>query len=113
MASRSLKAPRWRQWSVDEARTMLSRFDASGQSVGAFARSIGVSPHRISYWRAKLSARERAVAAQAPFVPVELVSRHAAIEISVGPVSLRLPKDTSSERLADILAALARKVGAC
>ena len=108
MASRSKKSPRRRQWSVEEARSVLARLDASGQSVAAFARSLGVSEHRITYWRAKLAAPT----ASAPFVPVRLV-RHASIELALGPLSLRLPESTSAERVADLLAAIARKVGAC
>jgi transposase-like protein len=107
MASRSQKAPRWRQWSEDEARSVLARLDASGQSVAEFARFIGVSPHRITYWRSKLAAPP-----SAPFVPVRLAT-HSAIELAIGPVSLRLPEGTSAERVADLLAAIARKVGAC
>jgi hypothetical protein len=86
---------------------VLARLDASGQSVAEFARSIGVSPHRITYWRSKLVAPTAA-----PFVPVRVLSP-AAIEFSLGPVSLRVPETTSAERVAELLAAIARKVGAC
>lgn len=112
MATRSNNSPQYKQWSEDEARAALARLDASGQSVAAFARSIGVSAHRITYWRAKLAIASTTQARHGPFVPVRIAA-HASLEVALGPVSLRLPEHTSAERVADLLAAIARKVGPC
>ena len=109
----------WRQGSPEEARSVLARFDASGKSLAAYARSIGVSEHRLTYWRAKFAAQpapslEAAAAPRgvAPFVPVQVLSRPA-IEPTLGALSLRLPADTSDERVVALFTALARRVGAC
>jgi hypothetical protein len=43
-----------RTWTTDQARAVLDEWDASGKSGAAFARSIGVVPQRLFWWRARL-----------------------------------------------------------
>ena len=54
MTRRSAKQ-RWKQWTEAEARAALAAWEDSGESMVAHARKLGVSSHRLSYWRARLA----------------------------------------------------------
>lgn len=111
MSKRSPPAAHWTQWTETEARAALARWSDSGLSAARFARELGVSPHRLLYWRDKLGPTVASPAVPA-FVPVHLVAP-AEIVLSVGEVSLRLRDDTPHERVAELLCAIVRRVRAC
>jgi hypothetical protein len=55
-------------WSASEARGMLEEWEKSGKSCAAFARSVGVVPQRLFWWRKRLAG---ATSGPMPaFVPV-------------------------------------------
>lgn len=114
MSRRSPPTAHWTQWSESEARTALARWSSSGLSAARFARELGVSPHRLLYWRDKLGAASASpLAAPAPaFVPVQLIAP-ADLVLTVGDVSLRLRDDTAADRVADLLCAIVARVRAC
>jgi len=45
-----------KSWTEDEARAVLELWQDSGESGAAFARSIGVFPQRLFWWRRQLDA---------------------------------------------------------
>lgn len=110
MSQRSSKTPRWQQWTEREARDVLARLDRSDLSAAAFARSLGVSINRIRYWRTRLAATPQPASAQAPdpFIAVRVRPAHA-VKITLAAVSVELAADTAAERIADIVAALAKR----
>lgn len=44
------------RWSVEQARQILGRQEASGPSIVAFARREGLVAQRLYWWRSRLSA---------------------------------------------------------
>jgi hypothetical protein len=69
------------RWSEQDAREVLKRQRASGQSIAAFARSAGIEPKRLYSWAERFErARSRPTRAPArpvaaSFVPVTLKSQ--------------------------------------
>ena len=55
-----------RAWTADEARAALELWDDSGQSGAAFARTLGVIPQRLFWWRRRLGAHGLDAAAATP-----------------------------------------------
>lgn len=49
-----------KRWTEQEARALLDAWRRSGQSVGAFADSIGVGPQRLYWWKSRLGASSTA-----------------------------------------------------
>jgi hypothetical protein len=66
MSQRPPKPQHGQQWTDREARDVLARLDRSEFSVAVFARSLGVSIHRIRYGRARLAATPQPAATPAP-----------------------------------------------
>jgi transposase-like protein len=108
MTRRSAKQ-RWKQWTEAEARAALAAWEDSGESMVAHARKLGVSSHRLSYWRARLApSRELA------FVPVVGPARaDACIVIERAGVVLRVRESLDPALLTGILTALARVEAPC
>lgn len=98
----------WRQWSEPQARKILARFDRSGLSLSAFARAEGCSVGRVVYWRERLAKSPQTAA---PFVAVRV--QHAQHSIKLHAVTVELPPDTTAERIADIVVALAVRSAKC
>lgn len=48
-----------RRWTQKDARRVLDAYEASGESVAAFARKTGLTVQRLSWWRKRLK-EERA-----------------------------------------------------
>lgn len=55
-----------RRRDVEQGRALVNAWRASGLSAAAFARERGIQPHRISYWRLRLSDRDAASSGSAP-----------------------------------------------
>jgi len=108
MTRRSAKQ-RWKQWTEAEARAALAAWEDSGESMVAHARKLGVSSHRLSYWRARL-----APAPELAFVPVVGPARaDACIVIERAGVVLRVRESLDPALLTGILSALARVEAPC
>jgi transposase-like protein len=75
---------RAKRWSEAEARRVLAAWEKSGKSVGAFARSNGVTPQRLYWWRERLGKGGNA-ATGPEFVPV--VVKHPVVRLD-GSVAL-------------------------
>jgi len=56
-------------WSREQAREVLERQQASGDSMTAFARRMGFVPQRLFWWKSRLQPGPEPKAAQS-FVPV-------------------------------------------
>jgi Transposase len=110
--SRTVDGRRWRQWTEEEARTALEEFSRSGASLSEFARSKGISVHRLVYWRKRLGPA-RPPAFVAVTLPREAASKNPPLEILVGGVIIRVPDDVDAERVAGIVRALTRRVEGC
>ena len=55
-----------RRWTEEEARDALAALEASGESVNAFGRRLGIVPQRLLWWRSRLGR------VTPSFVPVEV-----------------------------------------
>jgi hypothetical protein len=100
----------WRQWRETEAREALEELASSGESAASFARRRGVSTQRLAYWRKRLAA------GTAPkFVAVALAppTTSRSIEICAGGVVVRIPEGADEDRVARLVEAIGRRVGAC
>lgn len=66
-----------RPWTEEDARRVIASWEASGESLTSFARSAGLVPQRLAWWRKRLAGNEiapRAVAGPAPaFLPVKVL----------------------------------------
>jgi len=84
-----------RTWTADEARAVLDRWEASGESGASFAGSIGVVPQRLFWWRKRLEHERAAglgrggVKKSPTFAPVEV--RPAAVVALCAPVVVTTP----------------------
>ena len=107
------------KWTEEKAREVLAQLERSGKTVREFAKTIGVSHHKLAFWRKRLGPRraQRKVSKstkQSTFVPVKLIAPSpSALELKLGPFTLRLPSDADPNSLAEFLAALARKLELC
>jgi hypothetical protein len=100
----------WRQWREPEAREALEELASSGESAASFARRRGVSTQRLAYWKKRLAA------GTAPkFVAVTLRPTAAPrwIEICAGGVVVRIPEEVDEDRVARLVEAIGRRMGAC
>jgi transposase-like protein len=70
-----------RQWTEADARRVLDAWEASGESITAFARGAGLVPQRLCWWRERLTrgggivvdaGRQKAVASAPAFLPVSV-----------------------------------------
>ena len=62
---------RRKPWTTDDARRVLDAWQASGQTMTAFATRHGLVPQRLCWWRSRVGAAPKAeLVAAATFVPV-------------------------------------------
>jgi hypothetical protein len=107
---------RWQRWSEQEGRAALDEFERSGQSAEDFARKIGVSPQRLTYWKKRLAGKRTAAFVA---VPLPVASRSSPvgagswIEMDFDGIVLRVREDLEVEHLARIIDAVARRVRGC
>ena len=64
-----------RRWTEDEAREALATLEASGESVNAFGRRLGIVPQRLLWWRSRLGR------VTPSFVPVEVSGTSPAVVV--------------------------------
>lgn len=127
------------QWRPADARRVLAAWQASGESLAAFADAHGINPQRIAWWRKRPSesaAMPTSLAEPSPrplqlpattapvaspgtleFLPMTVKATpkqaaHAAVTLVVGGVRIEVaePEATSPEWLACFAASLARSV---
>lgn len=73
MAKRRTAAPRRTQWTEADARRVLAEWEHSGDSLEGFARSRGLVPQRLAWWRKRLLAPRREASAALTFVPAAVI----------------------------------------
>jgi hypothetical protein len=101
-----------RHWNAKIARRMLEAFESSGMSREAFARSRGVNPQRLWWWRKRLA--ERPSPRPISFIPAAVSHVQEAAGITV-----RLPGGVAIEAKAAAaspvawVTALARSLAGC
>lgn len=107
---------------AEERAAIVAESFAPGATVAGVARKHGVQPSLLSSWRTASSRRRKARSgnkaggANAPtgFVPVEVASDKEAaicpemIEITSGPLAIRLPVTLPVPRIVEIAVGLAR-----
>jgi hypothetical protein len=62
-----------KRWNATLARTVLDEFTASGMSLTAFSRRLGVNLQRLSWWRKRLAERG---GEKLTFIPAAVVRQH-------------------------------------
>jgi len=59
-----------RVWTAEQARSVLDAWEESGRSGSAYARSIGVVPQRLFWWRRRLAESGTSIPARSTLVLV-------------------------------------------
>ena len=66
-------------WHEREARVVLAAWEASGESLGTFARRHGLGESRLDHWRRRLrgqaAARVEMMGQEVSFLPIHVVER--------------------------------------
>ena len=88
MAKRAAK--RRGTWTADQAQAVLHAWTESGQDGAAFARSIGVIPQRLFWWRRRLRESETRRPAHVPAFAAVAVRTAEPVALS-GPIVVTLP----------------------
>jgi transposase-like protein len=84
------------RWTEQDAREALAAWEASGESIAAFARGVGIVPQRLLWWRSRLGRPAR------DFVPVEVTG--------LGPAAVMTTKGGTRIEVAAVDAASAQWV---
>jgi transposase-like protein len=75
----------WRQWTPEEARSALTRWEKSGLPLATFARQLGVSNTRLRWWRERLGEwTSPSESTATKFVPAVVTS----VSSSAAPVAV-------------------------
>jgi transposase-like protein len=69
MAKRASAASPRRHWTEADARRVLAEWERSGDSLEAFARSRGLVPERLAWWRKRLRAARPQTTTALTFIP--------------------------------------------
>jgi transposase-like protein len=94
-----------RKWTEEDAREALSALEASGESVNAFGRRLGIVPQRLLWWRSRLG-RGRATPS---FVPVEVTGTSPAVVV-VAEDGTRVEVGTADAASAEWVATMLRSL---
>jgi hypothetical protein len=86
MAKRSSSTAR-RQWTEADARSVLADWERSGDTLEAFARSRGLVPQRLWWWRKRLREQAPETQTALTFVPATVIGAASAACVAV----IRLP----------------------
>ena len=92
-----------RKWTEGDAREALSVLEASGESVNAFGRRLGIVPQRLLWWRSRLGR------VTPSFVPVEVTGMSPAVVVVAGDgtrVEMSTADPASAEWVATVLRSL-------
>lgn len=103
---RSGKSKRAERWTPAQAREVIERWRASGQSAAAFAAQHGISATRLSYWSKQLGLEENESPQFVPVVvPAEPSVAHA-VEIEVGGLTVRVRENADMRFVVRLVSAL-------
>ena len=72
------------RWTAEQARSVLAAWEQSGQSGTTYARSIGVVPQRLFWWRRRLDETRAQMGAKPALVPVSV--RGTPVSVGSAPV---------------------------
>ena len=87
MAKRPSAASRRRHWTEADARRVLTEWERSGHSLEAFARSRGLVPQRLAWWRKRLRATRPEASTALTFVRATVIGAATVVSAAV----IRLP----------------------
>ena len=73
MAKRPSSASRRTHWTEADARRVLADWSRSGKTLEAFARSRGLVPQRIAWWKKRLRAARPETSTALTFVPAAVI----------------------------------------
>ena len=104
------------QRTAEDRASIVAESYKAGQTVAGVARRHGIVPSQLSGWRSAARAGKSGSDHRPQFAEVSIVpdrvkpsaTPHDGVEISVGPVVIRLPKSTPATRIVDIAQRLAR-----
>ena len=85
MAKRPSSAARRRHWTEADARGVLAEWKRSGKTLEAFARSRGLVPQRLAWWRKRLRVAGPETSTALTFAPAAVIGAAAAA------AAIRLP----------------------
>lgn len=104
---------------ADDARALLSECERLGMDLAPFARSKGLHPQRLAWWKTKFARQtppprppSSSAAPTAPFLPVRVEAAaarpvaDAPFELVLGARMLRVPQRFSPAALAELLSVL-------
>lgn len=105
---------------ADDARALLSECERLGMDLAPFARSKGLHPQRLAWWKTKFARQAPSppqppsspAAPASPFLPVRVEAAaarpvpDAPFEIVLGARMLRVPQRFSAAALAELLSVL-------
>lgn len=87
MAKRPSSAARRRHWTEADARGVLAEWKRSGKTLEAFARSRGLVPQRLAWWRKRLRIAGPETSTALTFAPAAVIGAAAAAPAA----AIRLP----------------------
>jgi hypothetical protein len=113
MAKHRSSPSRRTHWTEADARRVLADWERSGHTLEAFARSRGLVPQRLAWWKKRLRTTRPETSAVLTFVPATVVD--AAVEsASHAEALIRLPGGVVIEFAAGVspiwIASLAREL---
>jgi transposase-like protein len=83
MAKRPSAASRRPHWTEADARRVLAEWERSGDSLEAFARSRGLVPQRLAWWRKRLHAARGEAITTLTLVPAAVIGAATAAPAAV------------------------------
>src|SRR5262249_11590964 len=90
MAKRRSAASRRPHWTEADARGVLAEWERSGKTLEAFARSRGLVPQRLAWWKKRLRAARPETSAALTFVPAAVIGA-APASTATPAAAIRLP----------------------
>jgi hypothetical protein len=73
MAKRRSAAPRRPHWTEADARRVLAEWEGSGMTLEAFARSRGLVPQRLAWWKKRLRVARPETSTTLTFAPAAVI----------------------------------------
>jgi hypothetical protein len=96
MAKRRSSSSRRTHWTESDARRVLAEWEHSGDTLEAFARSRGLVPQRLAWWRKRLRTSRSETSPTLTLVPATVIDATAVA--SAGPAAtIRLPQGITIE----------------
>jgi hypothetical protein len=83
MAKRRSSSSRRTHWTEADARRVLTAWERSGETLEAFARSRGLVPQRLGWWKKRLRALPPETSSALTFVPAAVID-----PVSSAPVAM-------------------------